>query len=121
MEKQWHELDQMVGEREIVVNRVTVRDTGIALEGEFVLPPLAKLSYDDQVFVGMFIRCHGSIKEMEQAFGVSYPTVKSRLSRIGEKLGFVQGRKVNHKEELLAKLERGEISVSAALEQLEGA
>ncbi|MFV2021178.1 DUF2089 family protein [Micromonospora sp. LOL_023] len=43
---------------------------------------LAQLSVDDQVFVAAFVRLHGSIKKMERIFGVSYPTVKSRLNRI---------------------------------------
>ncbi|MFW5813253.1 MAG: DUF2089 domain-containing protein [Fibrobacterota bacterium] len=119
MAKEWHELNLMVRDQDIVVNKVSIKESGISIEGEFELPPLARLSYEEQVFVGMFIKCSGSIKEMEQAFGISYPTVKSRLAKIGEKLGFVQGRKVNRREELLGSLERGEISVSEALERLE--
>ena len=30
-----------------------------------------------------FVRCHGSIKQMEKYFGVSYPTIKNRLNKIG--------------------------------------
>ena len=40
----------------------------IAIEGQFELPQLARLSPDDQVFVVAFVRSHGSIKEMEQVF-----------------------------------------------------
>ncbi len=118
MIKEWHELNKMVGEQEVLVNRVSLQ-SGISIEGEFRLPPLAKLSYEEQVFVGMFIKCHGSIKDMEQAFGISYPTVKSRLGKIGEKLGFVEVKRVTENEELLGKLERGEISVADALAKLE--
>jgi hypothetical protein len=35
------------------------------------VPPLARLAADDQVFVTAFIRCHGSIKQIEKFFGVS--------------------------------------------------
>lgn len=76
------------------------------------------MSYEDQVFVAMFIKVHGSIKEMEQAFGISYPTVKSRLNKIGESLGFVESKKVSPKEEVLSKLENGELSFNEALERL---
>ena len=41
------------------------------------------------MFVAAFVRAHGSIKEMERTFGVSYPTNKSRLKRIAEHLDFV--------------------------------
>ena len=54
------------------------------------MPPLARLAGDDQVFVAAFIRCHGSIKQMEKFFGVSYPTIKNRLNRIGAQLPFAE-------------------------------
>lgn len=118
MIKEWQELSKMVGDQEVVVNRITVKSSGISVEGEFELPPLVRLSFDDQVFIGMFIKAHGSIKDMEQAFGISYPTVKARLNRISEKLGFVESKKVSEKEDVLTKLEQGVITVSEAMERL---
>jgi hypothetical protein len=108
----------MVGDQDIVVTQVKVTQSDIKVEGEFSLPPLAKLSYDDQVFAGMFLKVHGSIKEMEQAFGISYPTVKARLNKINRSLGFVETEAVNDREEILSKLERGEISVDEALRRM---
>ena len=95
-----------------------MKDTGIAIEGEFDLPALAKLSDEDQVFVAHFIRTHGSIKEMEQAFGVSYPTIKARLNKIGSQLKFVEVTPALNREEILGKLERGEMSAKEAAEKL---
>ena len=46
---------------------------------------------DDQVFIGAFVRSHGSIKEMERLFGVSYPTIKNRLNRLSQALGLGMG------------------------------
>ncbi len=37
-----------------------------------------------------FVRSHGSIKDMEKAFGISYPTVKNRLNRIIKQLQLVE-------------------------------
>jgi len=48
------------------------------------------LTLEDQVFVMAFVRCEGTIKEMEKTFGVSYPTIKNRLGRIGKQLEFVE-------------------------------
>lgn len=118
MTHEWHELAKMVGNQELVINRVTARQSAISIEGEFNLPPLAKLPYDDQVFAGMFLKVHGSIKEMEQAFGVSYPTIKARLNRINRSLGFVETTAVSDKEDTLSKLEQGEITVDEALRRL---
>jgi hypothetical protein len=97
-------------------------ESGVAIEGEFELPPLARLRYEDQVFVSEFVRGHGSIKDMEKAFGVSYPTVKNRLNRIADQLSLVEvaveaPAPVGH-EDVLAMLERGEISADEAAERL---
>ena len=81
MTHEWHDLTDLTGDREFVVTNVRLKDSGIAIEGEFEIPLLAGLRYEDQVFVGEFVRCHGSIKHMEKAFGVSYPTIKNRLNR----------------------------------------
>jgi len=71
MTKEWHELTKMTQGRPIVVERVRLADGDIALEGDFALPPLASLSAEDQVFVMAFVRCHGSIKAMEEMYGIS--------------------------------------------------
>src|SRR5450830_237347 len=90
MTHEWHDLTSLTGDRDFVVTSVRLGDSGVAIEGEFELPPLAGLRYEDQVFVGEFVRCHGSIKHMEKAFGVSYPTIKNRLNRIATRLQLVQ-------------------------------
>ncbi|MBT9139381.1 MAG: hypothetical protein DDT31_01965 [Syntrophomonadaceae bacterium] len=51
---------------------------------------MAGLSAEDQVFVMAFVRSHGSIKDVETLFGISYPTVKNRLNRIAKQLEFVE-------------------------------
>jgi hypothetical protein len=73
MGRDWQELTNLVGEARLEVDRVRLVDTGVAIEGPFTLPPLAQLPAEDQVFVAAFVRCHGSIKQMEKYFGVSYP------------------------------------------------
>ena len=78
----WHELTDLTRGQPFIVERVRLTDSGIAVEGEFEPPQFAQLSPDDQVFIAAFVRSHGSIKEMERIFGVSYPTVKARLNRI---------------------------------------
>jgi hypothetical protein len=90
MPHDWHQLTDMTGDQEFVVTKVRLKASDISMEGEFELPLLAGLRYEDQVFVGEFVRCHGSIKHMEKAFGVSYPTIKNRLNRIAGQLKLVQ-------------------------------
>src|SRR5215475_3993293 len=85
----WQDLTGLTAGRAFVIERVRLADRDIAIEGAWALPELARLSAEDQVFVAAFVRSHGSIKEMEQVFGVSYPTVKARLNRISEQLSFI--------------------------------
>ena len=118
MASSWYDLTSLTRSKEFAVTKVKLKDTGIYIEGEFDLPPLARLSDEDQVFIAHFIRTHGSIKEMEQAFGVSYPTIKSRLNKIGGQLQFVEIKSLPEREEILGQLERGEITAKEATEKL---
>ncbi len=90
----------------------------VTLEGDFEVSPLARLPLEDQVFVAAFLRHHGSIKKMESLFGISYPTVKNRLNRIGRVLDR-EFDAPSPQERTLDRLARGEINVEQALEELE--
>jgi hypothetical protein len=89
----------------------------LTLDGEFDVSPLGKLNQDDQAFVMAFVRHHGSLKKMENIFGISYPTVKNRLNAIGAALD-------KHFESpspnlyVLEQLSRGELTVEEAIEKL---
>ena len=117
--KDWQELTQITQGKGIVVERVRLVDKGIAIEGSFELPQLARLSADDQIFITAFVRSHGSIKEMERIFGVSYPTIKSRLTRIADSLEFVETNPTPSKAEILERLQQGEITAEDAIRELE--
>jgi hypothetical protein len=103
----------------MVVQRVRLAGKDIAIEGCSGLPQLARLSREDQVFFTAFVRCHGSIKEMEQIFGVSYPTIKSRLNRISQSLEFVETNPAPPRSEILEQLSRGDIRAEDAIRELE--
>ena len=115
----WQEVTRLTQGEPVRVERLRVMRTGVAIEGSFELPQLARLSVEDQVFVIAFVRSHGSIKEMERTFGVSYPTIKSRLNRIAGSLDFIDTNPMPSREEILERLRRGEIEPSDAIRQLE--
>jgi len=116
----WQELMQITQGQPLAVERVRLQEKGITIEGCFELPQLARLAFEDQVFVTAFVRCHGSIKEMEQIFGVSYPTIKSRLNRIAQSLEFVDTNPTPSRSDVLDRLKRGEINAQEAIAALEG-
>ena len=116
----WQELTELTRGVPFVVERVRLTDNGVVVEGAFEPPPLAQLSLDDQIFVAAFVRSHGSIKEMERVFGVSYPTIKSRLNRIAARLDFVDVDPAPTAADVVDRLRRGEIDAEEALALLEG-
>src|SRR5260221_4411977 len=132
MSKQdWQTLTKLTGGEPFQIERVRLVNEDVAIEGRFDLPALALLRAEDQIFVAAFVRCHGSIKQMEKFFGVSYPTIKNRLNRIGallpgaeidlqpepdRPLDSARGRPST--SELLSQLERGDLTVDAVLRQL---
>ena len=103
-----------------MVERVRIAEKDIAIEGSFELPQLARLGLEDQVFITAFVRSHGSIKEMERVFGVSYPTIKARLTRIAGSLEFVETNPTPSKSEVLERLRRGDITAEDAIREMEG-
>lgn len=123
MPHEWKELTELTHGKAISIERVRVLESDIAIEGSFELPPLAQLPMDDQVFIGAFVRSHGSIKEMERLFGVSYPTIKNRLNRLSQALGLGMGIEDEPaalgRSEILDRLERGDITARQAIDAME--
>jgi hypothetical protein len=120
----WQALTKLTGGAAIEIERVRLVEQDVAIEGHFEPPPLSRLAAEDQVFVAAFVRCHGSIKQMERFFGVSYPTIKNRLNRIGSLLPFAEVEPpapegVPDTTDLLTQLERGELTVNDVLRQLQ--
>lgn len=78
--------------------------------------PLLSLNEADREFVLRFVLASGSLKDLAREYGVSYPTLRTRLDRLIARLKeLAEGRPVDAMSDLLAGLvERGEITVSAA-------
>jgi hypothetical protein len=88
------------------------------IEGNFD-PPLSRLysmSARDLDFIELFVRLRGNIKEMEKALGVSYPTVRSMLDGVIERLGYPVKEIVdkNRRLEIITELEMGKITPEQA-------
>jgi hypothetical protein len=57
---------------------------------------------------------------MEQIFGVSYPTIKSRLNRIAGRFEFIDNNPAPQRNQVLERLQRGDITAEEAIRELEG-
>lgn len=74
------------------------------------------LAEDDLDFIVQFVLSSGSLKEMAERYGVSYPTIRASLDRVIENLRMqMSGDKQDEMTELLAVLvERGEVTAGVA-------
>lgn len=106
------------------VTRLKCGHCGTELSGAFAPCRFCSLEEKHLQFVETFLRCRGSIKEVEKALGVSYPTVKNMLDAALAALGLDERpdlRAVREKEEreaILTRLSNREIDVDTAIEAL---
>lgn len=119
----WKKILDLSKGKKIVVKKVFIPEDDITIEGDFQLSNIATLSEEDQKFIVAFIKTHGSIKQMEAIFNISYPTVKNKLNEISKK---IDNFDLNIKEveedksisTILDKISSGEIDVKDALKEL---
>lgn len=106
------------------VTKLKCQSCGTELSGNFVPCKFCTLEEKHLQFVETFLRCRGSIKEVEKSLGVSYPTVKNMLDaaltalQLNEKAVEDTIREEEEKEEILAKLAAKEIDVETAIKAL---
>lgn len=100
----------------------------IRVEGPFQLNEFATLSPEDLHFLRIFVRCEGRVRDMEPALGLSYPTIRSRLSDLKTKLlesaedlsgGAGPEKKKESDDQVLEKLRQGKISFDEAMARIQ--
>lgn len=93
-----------------------------------------QLSPEQYVFLEIFLRSRGILRDVESALGISYPTVRARLDNLLAALGFADGptgrndapasapepprNKSHRRKEILAELESGTLDPDTALAAL---
>lgn len=83
--------------------------------------PLGRMDPTDLSLITAFVLCSGSLKALAKQHGVSYPTIRTRLDGVIQRLqAEVDGKPRDPIAEALADLvQQGEVSVRAAREVLE--
>jgi len=102
--------------RALHVEKVRCGSCGSAVEGRFVLDWPSRLSREQLGFVRVFVTCGGKIKDVEEALGISYPTVVSRLDEVIAAVGDAppSAGAPKGRIDVLERLARGELSASDA-------
>lgn len=102
----------------MVINRLACVRCETRIETTLPIPAFFRLPEDLQQFVLTFLRCRGSIRDMEKALGISYPTVCKRLDLVNELLG--NKEMALNRDQILSQLESGQISPKQAADLLKG-
>jgi hypothetical protein len=101
----------------------------VKLEGPFQAHEFMFLSEEDLQFLRIFIQFEGRVRDMEAPLGLSYPTIRNRITEFKERLFnastvfFDEAQKkktIDEKNplEVLSDLEDGEISFEDALKAI---
>lgn len=98
------------------------------IENEFSFSKFESLSNDQLYFIEVFLKCRGSIKDVEKELGVSYPTVRGKLDDVVEALSLKHEKKQEpslrstndelSNSKILDMLENGDITPEEAMEML---
>ena len=107
---------------EMVIRELECPTCEITVRGRFETCAFSVLTADQLEMTRIFLRSRGNIKEVERELGISYPTVRARLDDIVRALGFQPEPDEVPRElrdELLAKLEAGEINADEFLQKLD--
>ncbi len=102
--------------------RLECSTCGSALQGNFTLGRLARLTREQLQFVETFIRCRGKIKDVEEELGISYPTVVARLNEVVQAMGFELRQEdadnANRRQQILDELASGKLTAADAASRL---
>lgn len=90
------------------------------VEGRFTLDRFARLNRDQVQFLEAFLRARGVIKDVEEALGISYPTVRGRLDEVLRALDLSDDRERERERRrtILADLSDGKLSSEQAMAML---
>jgi len=110
---------------QLTATRLHCRNCDTSIEGHFELGRLGRLNQDQLSFIETFIRCEGKLSRMEKEVGLSYPTLRSRLTEAIQAMGFEVGPEDSslsdeERHQILDDLANGRVSSEDAMKLLEG-
>lgn len=107
---------------QLKVAKLHCHSCSTSIEGDFELDKFSYLTKEQKIFIEVFVKNRGNIKEIEKEMGISYPTVRRNLDQVIEALGYSTAPKADpvDKKSILDRLDKGEISSEEALELMQG-
>lgn len=111
---------------ELLITRLHCRACDTAIEGRFTVGRFDRLTPDQLLFAEVFIRCEGKLNRMEKELGLSYPTLRGRLTELIRALGYDVGQDEpaipteDDRRRILDDLAQGRITSQEAVRLLQG-
>lgn len=106
--------DCPVCSQRLLVTRLGCPGCGTELSGGFVPCDYCGLPDDDLEMLRVFLISRGNMKELERHLGVSYPTARQRFTEMLGRLGLEEQLVPVDREQVLADLAAGTITVDQA-------
>ena len=98
-----------VCETHMKINKMGCPGCGLAVEGGFQFPPLARLSRENSRLAEWFILSGGNLKDLAVQMEVSYPTLRKRVDGLMEALKQLRVEDEKKINTILRRIERGEM------------
>jgi hypothetical protein len=110
------------------VTRLHCPSCDTSIEGHFALGRFYQLSAEQLAFIETFVRCEGKINRVGEELGISYPTVRGRLTDAIRALGYEVGQEEEpagpipdeERKSILEQLAQGKITSEEAVKRLRG-
>ncbi|HSM58192.1 MAG TPA: DUF2089 domain-containing protein [Candidatus Sulfomarinibacteraceae bacterium] len=109
----------------LVATELSCTACDTVVHGHFAPCRFCRLAPEDLAFLEVFVKNRGNVKEMERDLGISYWSIRNRLNEVVAALDFEEVPPVPQDEgvswqrqEILERLDRGEITVAEATQLL---
>jgi hypothetical protein len=112
---------------QLEIRELHCRECDITIRGRFPMEgrgPFARLTDDQLAFLHLFVTSRGNMSDVERSLGVSYPTVRAKLDDLiaalepGENAPEPAAPTTLSRDEVMARVSSGELSVDEAMELL---
>ncbi len=112
------------------ITELTCEKCKTIVKGTYPLNKFLTLDPQEEEFLLVFLLSKGNLKEVQERLDISYPTAKNRLEELLVSLGLKETKKedkvegffeednISKIEEILEKIEKGEITGEEAIEKM---
>ncbi|MDP9309538.1 MAG: DUF2089 domain-containing protein [Chloroflexota bacterium] len=111
-------------EGELLATRLDCTNCHGAVEGEFELGLLKRLSGEQLQLISLLVKNRGNMNRVATELGVHYNTVRNRMDEVAAAMGFTDTPappRDPRRVDVLEQLGRGDLSPEEALERLKAA